>query len=76
MSRIAKTFADLAERHRKALIPYICAAIRCRTPPVDVMLAMADAGADIIELGVRFRPDGRRPVIQKAPSARWPKASA
>ena len=67
MSRIAKTFADLAERHRKALIPYICAGDPLPDATVDVMLAMADAGADIIELGVPFSdPMADGPVIQKA----------
>jgi len=54
MSRIAKTFADLAERHRKALIPYICAGDPLPDATVDVMLAMADAGATSSNSACRF----------------------
>jgi tryptophan synthase alpha chain len=67
MSRIAKTFADLSARHRTALIPYICAGDPLPEATVEVMLAMATAGADIIELGVPFSdPMADGPVIQQA----------
>ena len=67
MSRITGTFAALAERKSKALIPYICAGDPLPDATVDVMLAMAKAGADIIELGVPFSdPMADGPVIQKA----------
>jgi tryptophan synthase alpha chain len=67
MSRIAATFEALRAAGRKALIPYITAG----DPYVDVtpelMLAMAEAGADVIELGVPFSdPMADGPVIQKA----------
>jgi tryptophan synthase alpha chain len=67
MSRIAQTFAALAEQKRKALIPYICAGDPLPDATVEVMLAMAQAGADVIELGVPFSdPMADGPVIQKA----------
>lgn len=67
MSRIAATFTALAAQGRKALIPYICAGDPRPDATVDVMLAMAAAGADIIELGVPFSdPMADGPVIQKA----------
>jgi len=67
MSRIAATFAALQRDKRKALIPYICAGDPMPDATVDVMLAMAQAGADVIELGVPFSdPMADGPVIQKA----------
>ena len=67
MSRIASTFAALAAQRHKALIPYICAGDPLPEATVDVMLAMAQAGADVIELGVPFSdPMADGPVIQKA----------
>jgi tryptophan synthase alpha chain len=63
MSRIAAAF----EKRRKALIPYLCAGDPFPEATVDVMLAMAQAGGDIIELGVPFSdPMADGPVIQKA----------
>ena len=67
VSRIASTFAALGTQGRTALIPYLCAGDPMPEATVEVMLAMADAGADIIELGVPFSdPVADGPVIQKA----------
>jgi tryptophan synthase alpha chain len=67
MSRIAATFDALQRDRRKALIPYICAGDPMPDATVDIMLAMAQAGADVIELGVPFSdPMADGPVIQKA----------
>ncbi len=67
MSRIAATFAQLQARGRKALIPYIAAGDPYADATVDIMRAMAQAGADLIELGVPFSdPMADGPVIQKA----------
>jgi tryptophan synthase alpha chain len=65
MSRIAATFAALQRDGRKALVPYIC----CGDPFADatpqIMQALADGGADVIELGVPFSdPMADGPVIQ------------
>ena len=63
MSRIAKAFVS----GRKALIPYITAGDPFADATLDIMLAMAKAGADVIELGVPFSdpmPDG--PAIHRA----------
>ena len=67
MSRIAGTFAALKAQGRKALIPYVTAGDPFADATVDIMLALAGAGADVIELGVPFSdPMADGPVIQKA----------
>lgn len=67
MSRISECFARLAAAGRKALIPYITAGDPHRDHTVNLMLEMAGAGADIIELGVPFSdPAADGPVIQAA----------
>src|ERR1700710_2248123 len=67
MSRIAATFAALQASGRKALIPYVTAGDPFADATVEIMLAMAKAGADVIELGVPFSdPMADGPVIQKA----------
>ena len=67
MSRIATRFATLHSRGRKALIPYVTAGDPYADATVDIMVAMAKAGADVIELGVPFSdPMADGPVIQKA----------
>ncbi|MBP3311514.1 MAG: tryptophan synthase subunit alpha, partial [Butyricicoccus sp.] len=62
MSKIANAFA-----HGKAFIPFVT----CGDPSLDVteqlVYAMADAGADLIELGIPFSdPTAEGPVIQAA----------
>jgi tryptophan synthase alpha chain len=62
MSNVARAFAD-----GKAFIPFVT----CGDPTLDVteqlVYALADAGADLIELGVPFSdPTAEGPVIQAA----------
>jgi tryptophan synthase alpha chain len=67
MSRIKTTFDALQASGRKALIPYVTSGDPFGDATVDIMLAMASAGADVIELGVPFSdPMADGPVIQKA----------
>ena len=67
VSRIAATLQALAAQGRKALIPYLTAGDPDPATTVEVMLALAAGGADIIELGVPFSdPMADGPVIQQA----------
>src|ERR1700692_2370084 len=66
-SRIAQRFADLRRTGEMGLAAYIP---RGAPPPAETekfVLALADAGADVIELGVPFSdPVADGPVIQRA----------
>lgn len=67
MSRIANCFETLKADGQTALIPYITAGDPEPWVTVQLMHALVDAGADIIELGVPFSdPMSDGPVIQKA----------
>lgn len=67
MSRIDKTLSELKSQGRKALIPYVTAGFPFADITPELMQGMAEAGADIIELGVPFSdPSADGPVIQKA----------
>ncbi|MFM2448866.1 MAG: hypothetical protein RIS44_1316 [Pseudomonadota bacterium] len=67
MNRIDTVFAALKARGRKALIPYVTAGDPFADATPAILHAMADAGADVIELGVPFSdPMADGPVIQKA----------
>jgi tryptophan synthase alpha chain len=66
-ARIDATFARLKADGRKAVIPYIACGDPYADATVDIMLALAAGGADVIELGVPFSdPMADGPVIQKA----------
>jgi len=67
VSRIPATLAALKAAGRTALIPYITAGDPYHDATPQIMQALADGGADIIELGVPFSdPMADGPVIQKA----------
>jgi tryptophan synthase alpha chain len=67
MSRIGATLQSLGAQGRKGLIPYITVGDPHADGTADIMAALADGGADIIELGVPFSdPMADGPVIQKA----------
>lgn len=67
MSRIQATLAALKASGRTALIPYVTAGDPYADHTPQVMLALAEGGADIIELGVPFSdPMADGPVIQRA----------
>lgn len=67
MSRITERFNQLQAAGRKGFIPYITAGDPDLATTERLLDALADAGADIIELGVPFSdPMADGPVIQRA----------
>jgi tryptophan synthase alpha chain len=67
MSRIATTLQALKASGRKALIPYVTAGDPFADATPEILLALAEGGADILELGVPFSdPMADGPVIQQA----------
>lgn len=67
MSRIQATFENLQSQGRKALIPFVTAGFPHVESMPALMLALVEAGADIIELGVPFSdPSADGAVIQRA----------
>jgi tryptophan synthase alpha chain len=67
---IAGRFAALREAGRRALIPYVTAGYPAPDRTVPLLVALADAGADIIELGVPFSdPVADGPTIQRSSQA-------
>lgn len=67
MSRIAKRFEDLRERGESALIPFVTAGDPDLETTEALVVALEDAGADLIEIGVPFSdPIAEGPIIQRA----------
>jgi tryptophan synthase alpha chain len=67
VSRLGKTFSALHARSEKALIAYIMAGDPTLEETEAYVRQLADAGADVIELGVPFSdPIADGPVIQQA----------
>ncbi len=67
MSRIEKTFYDLKNQKRAALMPYLPLGYPSIELSLDLIRAAAEAGADVLELGVPFSdPLADGPVIQRA----------
>jgi tryptophan synthase alpha chain len=67
MSRIAATLKRLRAQRRTALIPYVTAGDPFADATPEILHALVDGGADVLELGVPFSdPMADGPVIQKA----------
>ena len=70
MERIRATFNRLRQAHRTALIPFVIGGDPSLSMTGDLLLALEDGGADLIEVGIPFSdPLADGPVIQ-ASSAR------
>ncbi|MBD0315580.1 MAG: tryptophan synthase subunit alpha [Nitrospiraceae bacterium] len=66
-NRLDRTFARLKDRREKALIAYLMAGDPSLADTEQLVVALEQAGADIIELGVPFSdPIADGPVIQQA----------
>ncbi len=67
MNRIANTFAKLKADRQKALVVYITAGHPSLAATAELILVIASAGADIIEVGVPFSdPTADGPIIQNS----------
>lgn len=67
MNRIGTTFIKLREQNEKALIAYVTAGDPSLGATGEIIRGLADAGVDILEIGVPFSdPIADGPVIQAA----------
>lgn len=67
MGRLGAAFERARSENRAALVIYVCAGDPDLDTTVDVVVAAAEAGADVIELGVPFSdPTADGPAIQQA----------
>lgn len=65
VSRFENTFAALRQRGEKALVAFVTAGDPLPDRSADVVCAIADAGADIVEIGIPFSdPLADGPTIQ------------
>lgn len=67
MKRFAERFAALAARKEKALVAFVTAGDPLPGGTADIVCALAEGGADVIELGIPFSdPLADGPTIQAA----------
>jgi len=67
MGRIAERFAALRARGERALVPFVTAGDPDLAATQSLVLALVQAGADLVEIGIPFSdPLGDGPVIQRA----------
>ena len=67
MSRIENKFTELKKSGEAALIPFITAGDPDLNTTLKIMKALAEAGADCIELGIPFSdPTADGPTIQRS----------
>ncbi len=64
---IAHAFRARRDRGQATLIPYVCAGHPTRDASLELLVGAADAGADVLELGIPFSdPLADGPTIQRA----------
>mgnify|MGYP001612051374 FL=1 len=69
MPTIREVFARLRQTHRKALIPFVMAGDPSLPATAQLIQALAEAGADCVEVGIPFSdPLADGPTIQRAAS--------
>ena len=67
MSRLEQTFARMREDGRGGLVTYVAAGDPDGPTSEDILIALSEAGADVLEVGVPFSdPVADGPVIQRA----------
>jgi tryptophan synthase alpha chain len=67
MGRISERFAALRERGERALVPFVTAGDPDLETTEALVLAMVEAGADLVEIGIPFSdPLAEGPTIQRA----------
>lgn len=67
MSRLTQAFVDARREDRSALIPYVTAGDPALGPTETLIEVLADAGADIIEVGIPYSdPLADGPTIQRS----------
>jgi tryptophan synthase alpha chain len=67
VGRIADAFENARNENRAALVIYLCAGDPDLSTTADLVVAAAESGADVIELGVPFSdPTADGPAIQRA----------
>ena len=66
-SRIDRTFTRLHDQHRGGMVTYVTAGDPDAETSAKILIALAEAGADVLEVGVPFSdPLADGPVIQRA----------
>jgi len=73
-NRIDTTFQKLRENDEAAFVAYVCAGDPGYKASLDIVKSLADAGADIIELGVPFSDPQADGVVNQLAAERALKA--